>query len=763
MAEIQDTSGAKPQLRRYQSRGVQVKDAPVNKGGSVEESDAKMWDSISGSLETVINVGNKMRRLALEDEKVKISADMQSHYIDATSALSTGMNEQTNEQLTGFENLYGSKKLTGSYEGLKEYVVPDGYSKKAQEEMTPFIKLAEKKFQADALKLHFGELVQRSNNQLSLLEDKSLSGLSLQLEEYESAKDTVGTFESNGKKVQKMFAFATGKGIDNQKAQAANNLLSVYVQNVLEGKVERGLMSQGAMDLRVYNYAQKLGAVQFEHYQGIDEDKAFDLAVKKGIVLDPGGGRDKIIYNDPKLGTYINQARIRERSELETNKRNIHLREQKLLYEGKGAKFWLEGIGRAFDPDAIRVGEPTSKIKWTPQEIRGESIAGTIEQVVTQSKRKYTAKEQEARMNTMAEVIFKKLGKESGFTSAEHVKSAYMGMVLEAKGEKEKYIKFKRAEDDRRTADYLGYLRGHFANVRGHQNKEKRFQIISDSHKVDPKTDTWVAKESYIQRLVKSGQVNEAKARSFMLTVTPGISTRSPGAGLDDTGMKNLQNALASYYQNELFVKNKNSMGKATSYNPDPMEPTAGATDEYNLYQLNHEQRTMLANQRNEYEEIIDFDNDRFVFKSTKALTDGWREIQERQGSTTAKRSRAMSVIGDNYANSILIPRITALATDPNGTIMKDLKIDFKPEEGLDEDKKDLITKRWNDIGEDRSRFYSHTEPPNLTTGEPGKKVWIFFDKNTLQGMATPFLLSPTFLDLKSKAKPLTAKEQLSQ
>ena len=166
MAEIQDTSGAKPQLRRYQSRGVQVKDAPVYKGGAVEESDAKMWDSISGSLETVINVGNKMRRLALEDEKVKISADMQSHYIDATSALSTGMNEQTNEQLTGFENLYGSKKLTGSYEGLKEYVVPDGYSKKAQEDMAPFIKLAEKKFQAEALKLHFGELVTRSNEQL---------------------------------------------------------------------------------------------------------------------------------------------------------------------------------------------------------------------------------------------------------------------------------------------------------------------------------------------------------------------------------------------------------------------------------------------------------------------------------------------------------------------------------------------------------------------------------------------------------------------
>ena len=435
MAEIQDTSGAKPQLRRYQSKGVQIKDTPNRSGGGeVEESTAKMWDSITNDLQTVVSVGNKMRRLALEDEKVKISADMQSHYIDATSALSTGMNEQTNEQLTGFEDLYGSGKLDGSYKGLKEFKVADGYSKKAQEEMAPFIELAEKKFHADAIKLHFGELVNRSNNQLSLLEAKSLSGLSLQLEEIESKRDssititptsqTQGRRNAEGelvggrtKKDRGSFFFTRGIGIDTQKAQAANNLLSVYVKNVLEGKVERKLMSQGAMDLRVFNYAQELGKVQFDHYAGIDEEKAFDLALKKGIVLDPGDGRDKIVFNDPQLSNYINTTRIRERSELETNRRNSHIQARKLQYKDEGAEKFLETY-RAFDPTAQRWDQYKEGAITSGHDDQGIAIFDILQRGVDQesnvdkseqkarvgkSGRLYTAKEKEERMNKHSE------------------------------------------------------------------------------------------------------------------------------------------------------------------------------------------------------------------------------------------------------------------------------------------------------------------------------------------------------------------------
>jgi hypothetical protein len=792
MAEIQDTSGAKPQLRRYQSKGVQIRDTPNQSGGGeVEESTAKMWDSISQSLETVVNVGNKMRRIALEDEKVKISADMQSYYIDATRALSEGMNQQSNEQLAGFEGLYGSGKLDGSYKGLKEFKVADGYSKKAQEDMAPFIEIAEKKFHADAMKLHFGELVTRSNNQLSLLEAKSLSGLSLQLEEIESRRDssititptsqTQGKRNAEGelvggraKKDRGSFFFTTGIGIDTQKAQAANNLLSVYVKNVLEGKVERKLMSQGAMDLRVFNYAQELGKVQFEHYAGIDEEKAFDLALKKGIVLDPGDGRDKIVFNDPQLSNYINTTRIRERSELETNKRNSHIQARKLEYKGEGADKFLETY-RAFDPtaqkwDQYKEGAITSGhddqgiaiFDILQKGVDEESNVDKSEQIARSGKsgRLYTAKEQEERMNKHSEYLFKKLGKGSGFTSAAHVKSVYQGLVLDAKNEKKAYKVHTEREDAKRTKKYLDRIGVFYKAVKGKENKTERFEIISQAFEIDPKHNIWKVKESYIRDMVLHGGIDEDDARIFMGSITPGIPTRSPKGGLDPSGMKTLQNALASYYTNELFVRKDNKQGGITSYNPDPMQVAEGANDEYNLYQLSDAQHELLANQRNEYLEIINFDNDRFLEKSTKTLTNDWRKIQDRQGSDTAKRTRAMSVIGDNYANNTLIPRLKKLAEDPNGTMLSDMKMVFDPTEGVTQDMKDALDKRWKLTGEDRSRFNGGTK----MTGPGGmieEQEWIYLDKNALQGMISPFFLDEGFLELKRQTP--TAKHQISQ
>ena len=230
--------------------------------------------------------------------------------------------------------------------------------------------------------------------------------------------------------------------------------------------------------------------------------------------------------------------------------------------------------------------------------------------------------------------------------------------------------------------------------------------------------------------------------------------------------MKNLQNALATYYQNELFVKGKNSEGGAASYNPDPMQleitlpngKVQKLTDEYNLYQLSHAEKTLLSNQRNEYEEIIDFDNNNFLKKSTKALTDGWREIQERQGSDTAKRSRAMSVIGDNYANSILIPRIEALLKDPNGTYLSDMKIEFDATEGITQDMKDSLDKRWEETGEDRTRFLGGYKR-SVHSGTDQEPVWIYLNKTTAQGMIEPFFQPESFLELKRQ----TPKHQVNQ
>ena len=141
---------------------------------------------------------------------------------------------------------------------------------------------------------------------------------------------------------------------------------------------------------------------------------------------------------------------------------------------------------------------------------------------------------------------------------------------------------------------------------------------------------------------------------------------------------------------------------------------------------------------------------------STKSIH-GWRKIQDRQGSDTAGRTRAMSVIGDNYANSILIPRIKALAEDPNGTMLRDIKMTFDATEGVTQDMKDALDIRWKLLGEDRSRFKGGTK----ITGPGGIKeeqVWIYLDKNALQGMISPFFLDEGFLELKRQTPTANIK-----
>jgi len=368
-------------------------------------------------------------------------------------------------------------------------------------------------------------------------------------------------------------------------------------------------------------------------------------------------------------------------------------------------------------------------------------------------------------MNKHSEYLFKKLGKGSGFTSAAHVKSVYQGMVLDAKGEKKAYKLHTEREDAKRTKKYLDRIGVFYKAVKGKKNKKERFEIISQAFEIDPKHNIWKVKESYIRDMVLHGGIDEDDARIYMGGITPGIPTRSPKGGLDPSGMKTLQNALASYYTNELFVRKDNKQGGATSYNPDPMHVANGANDEYNIYQLSDDQHILLANQRNEYQEIINFDNDKFLEKSTKTLTNGWRKIQDRQGSDTAGRTRAMSVIGDNYANSILIPRIKALAEDPNGTMLRDIKMTFDATEGVTQDMKDALDIRWERTGEDRSRYYSHRKSyagGKAEKGRKGKVVWIYLDKNILQGMMDPFRIQKTTLDVSSFAKSKTASQTIT-
>ena len=148
-----------------------------------------------------------------------------------------------------------------------------------------------------------------------------------------------------------------------------------------------------------------------------------------------------------------------------------------------------------------------------------------------------------------------------------------------------------------------------------------------------------------------------------------------------------------------------------------------------------------------------------------RELSEGWKKIAKKQGSDTARRSKPMHTIGDTYVNTVLIPRIEALLKDPNGTYLKDMGITFDATEGVTQDMKDKLDKRWEETGEDRSRYYSHTEAP--MTGEygrggiKGKTVWIYLEKNILQGMMDPFRQYKTTLDVSPFAERKTATTTL--
>jgi hypothetical protein len=330
-------------------------------------------------------------------------------------------------------------------------------------------------------------------------------------------------------------------------------------------------------------------------------------------------------------------------------------------------------------------------------------------------------------MDEMAGIIFKKEGKEGGFTSAAHVKSHYLGLMLKAKGQEKAYIGYKRTEDARRTKQYLETLKGAFANIQRNPNKLQRHTAISSAFTANPETGMWKVKDSYIQEMVDSGEVNELDARNFMALITPGIPVRNPGQGLDDDGLAKLQSAIGNYYHSKLFLKDEGT------HNPNPLTQT----EEYDLYLMegNIKQENLIAEMVNNFEAIISFDEDNFKDKSSVTLVDQWKKLVKTQTSSTdAKRSRAMALIGDTYQAGVLTARVRALDTNPNGTFMKDLDIVFDPEVGITDDIKTRLNKKYKITGQNRSGLDGGVGPPPAL-----EQQWIYIPENLALEWLSPF------------------------
>ena len=144
MAEISRTNSVLPQLQKYQSKGVQIKDTPGNDSAGADNfADAKMWDNITNSIMRVVEVNKRMDDAALNLEKNQINADINSHKLSQGTYVDQNLNGLTAAQLsaTAFDSDFLNEKTS-----LKPFEANEKYSKKSLQDMAPFIQNAENAF-----------------------------------------------------------------------------------------------------------------------------------------------------------------------------------------------------------------------------------------------------------------------------------------------------------------------------------------------------------------------------------------------------------------------------------------------------------------------------------------------------------------------------------------------------------------------------------------------------------------------------------------
>jgi hypothetical protein len=694
MAELQDTSGSSPQLRRYQSKGVQIKDAPQGgRGGVVQEADEKMWDSISGSIQKIVDVNVKMNHAALDLEKQTMNGEMQAHYLDNAAKIENNINGFQNGQLsaTSFDSAYGKDegiKIEGQ-SGVKSFAMSDKYSKKAQEQMAPILALSDKKFKNSVKRMYHEELIKRNADFLNHNETKTLSLLRKQLAEPEGElRDAIlKSQEEGGTQL-----FINSGRVEQHKQTIANNYFREYA-NVIEGKFDKKLLTRQQADLRMELYGQALGDVYFDHYVAIDPDKAYRLALEDGIVIDGGDGVEPVIYNSEKISAFVLRQRLKEQGELEQGKRDSFVSGALLSIRGGNAKPALEGILEVYNPDGMKQVE-NPQHKKDPKK---------YPKFIT---RKYTDKEKDL----LAQAYFEEGNlKDKGYATWHDVKAMLNTLTSKALDNKQsddaRLKREKREKDDKFNFAFFGGI----SKITANKDLEKRNGQLAKLYNANLETNTWDAKPETLKQLTDVG-INQSEAETKLKLAVKGIDPRNPGSGLK-SGMRNLQNAIDHYWRGKMFVNSD------SNHNTDPMN-----MPEYKTYLMNSEENGIIANQIKGYEELHDFNQNEIKNLSSKGLAKRWKDLRIDQTtgdqSGSGQRTRALAMLGQEFGK-IVDDRVEAMQTDPILVAMADEKIEFdffaanKDRVPIPESFKKAVNKWYEKIGEPREAI-DYTGPGGL-------------------------------------------------
>ena len=698
MAEIQDTSGAKPQLRRYQSKGLRIQDAPTGrKGGVVEKADEKMWDSILNDVGRVVDVNVKMNAAALDLEKQNMNAEMQSHYLDNKVKIENNINAFRDGQLSAdaFDHSYGTDegiKIEGQA-GVKSFVMSNKYSKKAQEQMAPMLELSDKRFKSNVKRMYYEELIKRNEDFLNHNETKTLSLLRKQLAEPEGElRDAIIQAKEQGGTEM----FINSGRVEQHKQSLANNSFRLYA-DVIQGKVEKKLMTQERADLRLELYGQALGDIYFDHYVALDPDKAYKLALEDGIKVE-GDGKE-VIYNSKKISDFILRQRLKSNSELELGKRNAFISQALLAINGGNADAMLEGILHAYNPDAM-TGDVNEEAKTIIEDhLRSYGGVGARGQIRVNHKidlRKYTNKEKDR----MAQIYYDLGGlKNKGFNNWYEVKDMFLSLtnkaVSQKKADEAVEKRLKRERDDKFNYAFFGGI----SKITANKDIQKRNLQLAEFYDANLKTNTWDAKSGTLQHLINAG-IERSEAETKLILAVKGIDPRSVGSGLK-AGMPTLQTAIDQYWRLRLLTD------PDSNSNTDPMN-----MPEYKSYLLNENENKIITSQIKGYKDIEYFNQKQIKTLPSKELAKEWEELQARHTTATSsgsgQKSRALAMLEREFGQ-IVNNRVTAMQTDPIKLAMSDMNIqfDFLPEHKdrvpIPNSFKEGIDKWYAEIGEPRA------------------------------------------------------------
>ena len=663
MAEIQDTLGIKPKLGTYQAKSVRYKDPGQSRALNVPAVEAEMWNSVTKNLEKVFKINNDTKIAALDLEKNKIGAQIADHYREQEAYVLDNINKFKDQDLD--TKAFFEKYDNGELE-IKKFEYGKGHTDQSKEQMEAIKNDAEGRSKAKIRQILHQELVQRTGDMLDMKANRSINLLRNDLIEQE--RDFPEGFAQ--------------KYLINNKNQTANDYLKAYTK-VLDTKLYGDMMDKKEKERRIYEYAQTLGNVLFEHYGKTDPEKAIELAGKREFKV---GG---ITLDSAKVGQYILNQGAKNRSEAEAAKR--------LKYKVDLKELWKLN--------------PKSFINMYSEQKDIERDG----KVITLNVFRETSQR-----------VWEKLGKKNGFKNKAVFDAVIKDAVLNAEGKHEQALKEQKTEKRRQDTENFDRMKTAIKEFTTADNDDTRDTflhrhfIISDKEKLEiaglaGKREQkagyyekigkrWVVKPEYAQELAKSYNLDLKTVTNDLQKLVNGIPVRVPGSGMGTSRFSQFQSSLVDYYTKKLFVQKGEMMMKNPFLD----------TDNHKVGLMNEEEKKIYAKIKNGFEDILNFNSNEFTSKSSDTLLNDWAILEsEHTTHGTGQETLALAMVGKRYKAQVLAKRVESLILRPNGTALKDLKIerrDFFDEPITPKEKKD-IDDWYQELGQNRE-MHSKTSPP---------------------------------------------------